>query len=85
MTHPKARIEYPEDLKARVEDTRRKMRTVKDNGALTAVDANANRQSTEATHQSTLPTAFPDFECNLTILTRQLKGERGATNSGWSA
>ncbi|KAF2818123.1 hypothetical protein CC86DRAFT_414193 [Ophiobolus disseminans] len=65
-SHSKARIEYPDDLRARVEDARRKMRAAKDADVSVDVDA-------PGTHQHVLSTGFPDFKCNLTMLTKRLR------------
>ena len=69
MSHPKARVEYPEDLRARVEDARRKMRTARDTNALAA--GGASTQSARVDPQRVLSASFPDFECSLTILKKR--------------
>lgn len=69
MSHPKARVEYPEDLRARVEDVWRKLRTARDTNAVAAVDAST--QSAQVDPQCVLSASFPDFECDLTILRKR--------------
>jgi hypothetical protein len=64
-------VEYPEDLRARVEDARRKMRTARDTNALAAGDA--SKQSAQVGSERVLPASFPDFECNLTMLRNRLQ------------
>ncbi|KAF9730173.1 hypothetical protein PMIN01_12106 [Paraphaeosphaeria minitans] len=63
MTHPKARTEYPEDLKERVEDTRMKMRKAKDAGVL--VQAGSDGQGGQDGSSAPVPVLsaadFPDF------------------------
>ena len=75
MTHPKARTEYPEDLKEKVEDMRMKTRKAKDAGVL--VQANTDGQSgQDGSHApvGVLSAAdFPDFVCNLTLLRNRSK------------
>jgi hypothetical protein len=74
-SHPKARIEYPDDLRARVDDARKKMKMTKDADASTIVDDDT--PSARINGQPIL-LAFPDFECNLSILAKQI-------NSRWRA
>lgn len=82
MSHPKARVEYPEDLRARVEDAR-KMRMAEDMNALTAVDSGT--QSAHVDPQRVLCVSFPDFKCKLAILRKRflmnqkVKGELSPT------
>lgn len=78
-------MEYPEDLRAKVEDARRKMRTARDTNALAAGDD--SKQSAQVGSERVLSASFPDFECNLTTLRRRLTldGERRAVTSGMSA
>ena len=75
MTHPKARTEFPEDLRGRVEDTRRKTRKTKDAGVL--VEADVNGQSGRDGSSTPAPVLsvadFPDFVCNLTLLRNRFK------------
>jgi hypothetical protein len=71
MTHPKARTEYPKDLKKRVEDIRRKAR--KAAGASTPAEADVDGSDEETSAVSVASTAvFPDFECNLTLVRERL-------------
>jgi hypothetical protein len=73
MTHPKARTEYPEDLKKRVEDIRRKAR--KAAGATTPVEADLDGSDEAASPEFSALTAFPDFECDLIMVTERLRNE----------
>ncbi|KAF3028717.1 hypothetical protein E8E12_000548 [Didymella heteroderae] len=67
MMHPKAKVEYPEDLSGRVEDTRRKARQAK--GVDVPEEASASGQSETIPRMPALSAAnFPDFVCNLTFL-----------------
>ena len=75
MTHPKARTEYPEDLRGRVEDTRRKTRKAKDAGVL--VQADTDGQGGQDGSSAPVPVLsaadFPNFVCNLTLWKRRFK------------
>ena len=75
MAHPKARTEYPEDLKGRVEDTRRKTRKAKEAGVL--VQAGTDGQGGQEGSSAPVPVLsaadFPDFVCNLTLLRNRSK------------
>jgi hypothetical protein len=73
MTHPKARTEYPKDLKKRVEDIRRKAR--KAAGASTPAEADLDGSDEETAAVSIASAVFPDFECNLTMVMERLRNE----------
>lgn len=66
MAHSKAKVEYPEDLRVRVEDARKKMKATKDANPLDFVNAKTSSAKDNNRH-STLA-SIPDFECSLTIL-----------------
>jgi hypothetical protein len=68
MMHPKARTEFPEDVKTRVEEARRKLKN----------PGNATLQEEESSPEKkgglTMANAFPDFpEFNLTTLRKRFQ------------
>lgn len=69
MSHPKARVEYPEDLRAKVEVARKKIREATVTNALAAVDAST--PSAQDDPRRVICVSFPDFKCNLTVLRRR--------------
>ena len=75
MAHPKARTEYPEDLKGRVEDTRRKTRKAKEAGVLVqaGTDGRGGQEASSALVPMLSAADFPDFVCNLTLLRNRSK------------
>ena len=75
MAHPKARTEYPEDLKGRVEDTRRKTRKAKEAGVLVqaGTDGRGGQEGSSAPVPVLSAADFPDFVCNLTLLRNRSK------------
>jgi hypothetical protein len=74
MKHPKARNEFPEQLRPRIEEARRKLKKL--NGTLIRDDGVCNHDE-ETVATPALAPAFPDFpELNLTILRRLSSRER---------
>ena len=75
MAHPKAKTDYLEDLKGRVEDTRRKTRMAKEASVLVLADTNGQggQEGSSAPVPVLSAADFPDFVCNLTLLRNRSK------------
>jgi hypothetical protein len=70
VKQPKAKIEFPDQVRTRVEEARRK--TKKPNGTLPA--ENACEYEDETAVASAVAVAFPDFpKLNLSILSRDIQ------------
>jgi hypothetical protein len=78
MTHPKAKNEFPEDVKKRAEEIRRKLKKPNDEIIPTEEDEEASEQDGETLLESVPTKAFPEFPFDLPTLRKQLEnGARG--------
>ena len=68
MQHPKAKTEYPEDVRGRVEDIKQKSNTARNEVTCGGERLSSTIPNTLNTQKPLLATTFRDFEWNLSIL-----------------
>jgi hypothetical protein len=82
MKHPKAKNEFPEDVKKRAEETRRKLKKPNDEIIPTEEEDEdeASEQGGEALLEPVPTKAFPEFPFDLPTLRKQLESGLGVGN-----